>query len=118
MEPSIFDLTQPDHCSLGHGYAGAGGESVDDGKMNTRDFDLYYKKDEAGEWSSLRKFVAMKPMCRQYTRPSNQGSRLASPCITADNGTPWQAIPDLTGMYESLDTETVNIPMKHAAAVR
>ena len=30
-------------------HAGAGGESVDDGKMNTRDFDLYYK-DEAGEW--------------------------------------------------------------------
>ncbi len=25
------------------------GGSVDDGKMNTRDFDLYYK-DEAGEW--------------------------------------------------------------------
>ena len=30
-------------------HAGAGGESVDDSKMNTRDFDLYYK-DEAGEW--------------------------------------------------------------------
>ncbi len=28
------------HCSLGHDHAGAGGESVDDGKMNTRDFDL------------------------------------------------------------------------------
>ena len=43
-------------------HAGAGGESVDDGKMNTRDFDLYYK-DEAGDGNSLRKFVAIKPMC-------------------------------------------------------
>ena len=30
-------------------HAGAGGESVNDGLMNTKDFDLYYK-DTDGEW--------------------------------------------------------------------
>ena len=41
---------------------GAGGESVNDGLMNTKDFDLYYK-DEAGEWK-LAKAVRgnRKPM--------------------------------------------------------
>ena len=61
-------------------HAGAGGESVDDGKMNTRDFDLYYK-DEAGEWKLAKEVRGNKAhVSGHYTRPSNQGSRLASPC--------------------------------------
>ena len=43
-------------------HAGAGGESVDDGKMNTRDFDLYYK-DEAGEWKLAKEVRGNKAMC-------------------------------------------------------
>ncbi len=39
-------------------HAGAGGESVNDGLMNTRDFDLYYKDMTTGEWLLANQFVA------------------------------------------------------------
>lgn len=98
-------------------HAGAGGESVDDGKMNTRDFDLYYK-DEAGEWKLAKEVRGNKAHVSDITLDhpiKAQDWRLH--VITADNGTPWQAIRIYNWkMYESLDTETVNIPMKHAAA--
>ena len=56
-------------------HAGAGGESVNDGLMNTKDFDLYY------------------------------------------NGSPWKAIRIYNWkMYETLDTESPNIPMAKVAA--
>ena len=32
-------------------HAGAGGESVNDGLMNTKDFDLYYKDTDGEETS-------------------------------------------------------------------
>ena len=98
-------------------HAGAGGESVDDGKMNTRDFDLYYK-DEAGEWKLAKEVRGNKAHVSDITLDhpiKAQEWRLH--VITADNGTPWQAIRIYNWkMYESLDTETVNIPVKHAAA--
>ena len=98
-------------------HAGAGGESVDDGKMNTRDFDLYYK-DEAGEWKLAKEVRGNKAHVSDITLDhpiKAQEWRLH--VITADNGTPWQAIRIYNWkMYESLDTETVNIPMKDAAA--
>ena len=98
-------------------HAGAGGESVDDGKMNTRDFDLYYK-DEAGEWKLAKEVRGNKAHVSDITLDhpiKAQDWRLH--VITADNGTPWQAIRIYNWkMYESLDTETVNIPMKNAAA--
>lgn len=98
-------------------HAGAGGESVDDGKMNTRDFDLYYK-DEAGEWKLAKAVRGNKDHVSDIVldKPIRaQDWRLD--VITADNGTPWRAIRIYNWkMYESLDTETVNIPMKNAAA--
>lgn len=98
-------------------HAGAGGESVDDGKMNTRDFDLYYK-DEAGEWKLAKAVRGNKDHVSDIVldKPIRaQDWRLD--VITADNGTPWRAIRIYNWkMYESLDTETVNVPMKDAAA--
>ncbi len=49
MELSIsLDTTTGPLFAGSADHAGAGGESNDDGKMNTRDFDSH--KDEAGEW--------------------------------------------------------------------
>ncbi|KXT77893.1 endo-beta-N-acetylglucosaminidase [Streptococcus sp. DD13] len=97
-------------------HAGAGGESVDDGKMNTRDFDLYYK-DADNQWKLAKAIRGNRAHVTDVTldKPiTAQEWRLH--VITADNGTPWQAIRIYNWrMYESLDTETVNVPMKHAA---
>ena len=76
-------------------HAGAGGESVDDGKMNTRDFDLYYK-DEAGEWKLAKEVRGNKAHVSDITLDhpiKAQEWRLH--VITADNGTPMASHPDL-----------------------
>lgn len=98
-------------------HAGAGGESVNDGLMNTKDFDLYYK-DAAGEWQLAkavrgnREHVTDIILDKAITA---QDWRLH--VITSDNGTPWKAIRIYNWkMYETLDTESENIPMVHVAA--
>lgn len=98
-------------------HAGAGGESVNDGLMNTKDFDLYYK-DENGEWQLAKAVRGNKAHTSDILldQPiTAQEWRLH--VITADNGTPWKAIRIYNWkMYEKLDTETPNIPMNHALA--
>ena len=98
-------------------HAGAGGESVNDGLMNTKDFDPYYK-DEAGEWKLAKEVRGNKAHVSDITLDSPitaQDWRLN--VITSDNGTPWKAIRIYNWkMYETLDTESQNIPMAKVAA--
>lgn len=98
-------------------HAGAGGESVNDGLMNTKDFDLYYK-DRSGEWKLAKSVRGNKAHVSDITldQPiTAQDWRLD--IVTSDNGTPWRAIRIYNWkMYESLDTESENIPMAHVAA--
>ena len=98
-------------------HAGAGGESVNDGLMNTKDFDLYYKND-AGQWLLAKAVRGNREHVSDIIldQPIHaQDWRLK--ILTADNGTPWKAIRIYNWrMYEHLDTETINIPMTKAAA--
>ena len=98
-------------------HAGAGGESVNDGLMNTKDFDLYYK-DDAGEWKLAKAVRGNRAHVSDITLDSPitaQEWRLN--VITSDNGTPWKAIRIYNWkMYETLDTESQNIPMAKVAA--
>lgn len=98
-------------------HAGAGGESVNDGLMNTKDFDLYYK-DADGKWKLAKEVRGNKAHVTDITldKPiTAQDWRLN--VVTSDNGTPWKAIRIYNWkMYEKLDTESVNIPMAKAAA--
>lgn len=98
-------------------HAGAGGESVNDGLMNTKDFDLYYK-DTDGEWKLAKEVRGNKAHVTDITldKPiTAQNWRLH--VITSDNGTPWKAIRIYNWkMYEALDTESQNIPMAKVAA--
>ena len=98
-------------------HAGAGGESVNDGLMNTKDFDLYYK-DANGQWKLAKEVRGNKAHVTDITldKPiTAQDWRLN--VVTSDNGTPWKAIRIYNWkMYEKLDTESVNIPMAKAAA--
>ena len=98
-------------------HAGAGGESVNDGLMNTKDFDLYYK-DADGQWKLAKEVRGNKAHVTDITldKPiTAQDWRLN--VVTSDNGTPWKAIRIYNWkMYEKLDTESANIPMAKAAA--
>ena len=98
-------------------HAGAGGESVNDGLMNTKDFDLYYK-DADGQWKLAKEVRGNKAHVTDITldKPiTAQDWRLN--VVTSDNGTPWKAIRIYNWkMYEKLDTESVNIPMAKVAA--
>ena len=98
-------------------HAGAGGESVNDGLMNTKDFDLYYK-DADGQWKLAKEVRGNKAHVTDITldKPiTAQDWRLN--VVTSDNGTPWKAIRIYNWkMYEKLDTESINIPMAKAAA--
>ena len=98
-------------------HAGAGGESINDGKMNTRDFDLYFKN-EAGEWELAKEVRGNTAHVTDVDLPrpiTAQDWRLK--VITAHNGTPWGAIRIYNWrMYEFADTETVNVPMKQSQA--
>lgn len=98
-------------------HAGAGGESVNDGLMNTKDFDLYYK-DADGQWKLAKEVRGNKAHVTDITldKPiTAQDWRLH--VITSDNGTPWKAIRIYNWkMYEALDTESQNIPMAKVAA--
>lgn len=98
-------------------HAGAGGESVNDGLMNTKDFDLYYK-DADGQWKLAKEVRGNKAHVTDITldKPiTAQDWRLN--VVTSDNGTPWKAIRIYNWkMYEKLDTESVNILMAKVAA--
>ena len=98
-------------------HAGAGGESVNDGLMNTKDFDLYYK-DADGQWKLAKEVRGNKAHVTDITldKPiTAQDWRLK--VITSDNGTPWKAIRIYNWkMYKTLDTESQNIPMAKVAA--
>ena len=98
-------------------HAGAGGESVNDGKMNTRDFDLYFKN-EQGEWELAKEIRGNTAHVTDVELPrpiTAQDWRLK--VITAHNGTPWGAIRIYNWrMYEYADRETVNVPMRQVQA--
>ncbi|MBF0780284.1 MULTISPECIES: bacterial Ig-like domain-containing protein [unclassified Granulicatella] len=98
-------------------HAGAGGESVNDGLMNTKDFDLYYK-DENGNWQlahSIRNNIAHVTDVELERPITAQEWRLH--VLTSDNGTPWKAIRIYNWrMYETLDNESNNLPMSSAHA--
>ncbi|EPF48386.1 putative endo-beta-N-acetylglucosaminidase [Streptococcus pneumoniae MNZ85] len=98
-------------------HAGAGGESVNDGLMNTKDFDLYYK-DADCEWKLAKEVRGNKAHVTDITldKPITAQDWYLN-VVTSDNGTPWKAIRIYNWkMYEKLDTESVNIPMAKAAA--
>lgn len=98
-------------------HAGAGGESINDGLMNTKDFDLYYKN-EAGEWTLAKAVRGNRAHVTDLVldQPIRaQDWRLH--VLTSDNGTPWKAIRIYNWrMYEELDRETENVPMAQAHA--
>ncbi|MFL8887794.1 endo-beta-N-acetylglucosaminidase [Helcococcus kunzii] len=97
-------------------HAGAGGESVNDGKMNTKDFDLQYKINPEDEWTTLKSInnnIAHvtdvnieKPVTAQYWRLNIRA---------AHNGTPWGAIRIYNWkMYEVEDDNLSDtIPMQY-----
>lgn len=100
-------------------HAGAGGESVKDDLMNTKDFDLYYK-DESAEWKlakSIRNNILHITDVVFDKAITAQDWRLK--ILTSDNGTPWKAVRIYNWkMFEELDTQSENIPMADVVARR
>ncbi|MBZ2106778.1 endo-beta-N-acetylglucosaminidase [Streptococcus mitis] len=98
-------------------HAGAGGESVNDGLMNTKDFDLYYK-DQDGQWKLAKSIRDNSEHVTDVTLDqaiTAQDWRLD--VLVSDNGTPWKAIRIYNWkMYESEDLESPNIPMDQVSA--
>ena len=100
-------------------HAGAGGESVNDGLMNTRDFDLYYKDMTTGEWLLAKSIRGNRAHVTDVDldRPiTAQEWRLD--VVTSHNGTPWGAIRIYNWkMYEqAASKESTNLPMANVAA--
>lgn len=100
-------------------HAGAGGESVDNGMMNTKDFNLEYKDSKTGQWiiavekrevnEHVTDVVLDEPITAQEWRLN---------ILTADNGSPWGGIRIYNWkMYESVNRESTNIPMNFVRAV-
>ncbi|MDO5027429.1 MAG: family 20 glycosylhydrolase, partial [Tissierellia bacterium] len=96
-------------------HAGHAGESVNDGLMNTKDFNLEYM-DEDGQWHiaeavrgnilHVTDHILEKPITAKRWKLN---------VITRDNGTRWGYIRIYNWkMYEEIDTQTENIPMTAA----
>ncbi|NLW52841.1 MAG: family 20 glycosylhydrolase, partial [Tissierellia bacterium] len=99
-------------------HAGHAGESVNDGLMNTKDFNLEYL-DENGTWKVAKEvrnnilhvtdIVLDTPVTAKQWKLN---------VITRDNGTPWGGIRIYNWkMYETLDMESDNVTMTSAEAV-
>ncbi|EHR33252.1 hypothetical protein HMPREF9709_01296 [Helcococcus kunzii ATCC 51366] len=104
-------------ASWGIDHAGAGGESVDDRKMNTREFKIYYK-DKDGQYKEavhvqnnrehVTDGVFEKPIIAQDWKLE---------IIKKDNGSPWGGVRIYNWrMYETVKEDTVNVPMNNAQA--
>ena len=100
-------------------HAGAGGESVNDGLMNTPDFDIYYKDMNTGQyvlahsvrnnWDHVTSHIFEKPITAQDWKLD---------ILRADNGSPWGGVRIYNWrMYETAKTWTDNVPMNRAKAV-
>ncbi|MDO4779306.1 MAG: beta-N-acetylglucosaminidase domain-containing protein, partial [Tissierellia bacterium] len=73
-------------------HAGHGGESVNDGKMNTKDFSLQYK-DEHGEWRVAKAIVGNRAHVTDVNLDTPITAKEWKLDITAaHNGSPWGAI--------------------------
>ena len=97
-------------------HAGAGGESVNDGLMNTKDFDLYYK-DTDGEWKLAKEVRGNKAHVTDITldKPITRktGVCMSLHLITEHLGKPFVST---TGRCTKPWTESQNIPMAKVAA--
>ena len=100
-------------------HAGAGGESVNDGLMNTPDFDIYYKDMETGKyvlahsvrknWDHVTSHIFDKPITAQDWKLD---------VLRTDNGSPWGGLRIYNWrMYETAKTWTDNVPMNRAKAI-
>lgn len=100
-------------------HAGAGGEAVGDGSMNTKDFNLEYKNAETGEWEvakAIRDNIAHTTDVILDEPITATEWRLN--ILTADNGSPWGGIRIYNWkMYESYSTESKNLPMATAKTI-
>ena len=100
-------------------HAGAGGESVNDGMMNTKDFNLEYKDLETGEWKiakEIRDNIAHVTDVLLDDPITAKAWRLN--ILTADNGSPWGGIRIYNWkMYASSHSESKNLPMATAKSV-
>lgn len=100
-------------------HAGAGGESADNGMMNTKDFNLEYKDAETGEWKiakEIRDNIAHVTDILFEDPITAKEWRLN--ILTADNGSPWGGIRVYNWkMYESAHSESENLPMATARSI-
>ncbi|WP_156896584.1 endo-beta-N-acetylglucosaminidase, partial [Helcococcus sueciensis] len=101
-------------------HAGHGGESVNDGLMNTRDFELQYRKDSNSPWVTAKRITNNKAHVTDVNLDepiTAQEFRLK--INIADNGSPWGAIRIYNWMmFEQpldLDATTV-VPMSQVTA--
>ena len=100
-------------------HAGAGGESVNDGLMNTKDFDIYYKDMETGDWklaASVRNNI--EHVSEGVFEEGITAQDWKLDVINPDNGSPWGGLRIYNWrMYEEIYNATANVPMSHANAI-
>lgn len=94
-------------------HAGAGGESSDNGLMNTKDFNLEYKDMQTGEWKIAKEMRNRNEHITDVHLDKGitaQEWRLT--ILTADNGSPWGGIRIYNWkMYETVHKKSQNLPM-------
>lgn len=100
-------------------HAGAGGESSDNGLMNTKDFNLEYKDLNTGQWTiAVKKRNVNEHVTDVTLEEAVTAQEWRLHILTADNGSPWGGIRIYNWkMYESVNNESKNIPMATARAV-
>ncbi|HFI0214015.1 TPA: bacterial Ig-like domain-containing protein [Streptococcus suis] len=109
-----IELTQPRRVARWIvDHAGAGGEAIQDGSMNTHTFDLQYKDMETGEWKVAHQVVGNKEHITDIILDQPIRALEWRLNVTKrDNGTPWGGIRIYNWkMYETVVNETENIPM-------
>ena len=101
-------------------HAGHGGESVNDGLMNTKDFELQYRTDSNSPWVTAKRITNNKAHVTDVNLDepiTAQEFRLK--INIADNGSPWGAIRIYNWMMfeQPLDLEkTTVVPMSQVTA--
>ncbi|MGO4936314.1 endo-beta-N-acetylglucosaminidase [Fundicoccus sp. Sow4_H7] len=96
-------------------HAGVGGESVDDGLMNTKDFDVHYRNSEQEEWNlalSVRDnrqhqshHILAQPITAKYWRLTIH---------TSHNGSPWGGVRLYNwAMYPSSQQSLANLALSN-----
>ncbi|HFI0353237.1 TPA: LPXTG cell wall anchor domain-containing protein [Streptococcus suis] len=109
-----IELTQPRRVARWIvDHAGAGGEAVQDGSMNTHTFDLQYKDMETGEWKLAHQVVGNKDHVTDIIlREPIRALEWRLNVTKRDNGTPWGGIRIYNWkMYETVVNETENLSM-------